>query len=123
MAMLAALGLELVKPALCFKTATLPAAKKHRLRTCAGWIPARIRLADYPQLRSLAWHVQGIDTLTPTEALDIYERNARHLDALRLASAHEQDLLDIAAPGFVEGGYRGQARCLSGPTTSASRMY
>jgi transcriptional regulator with XRE-family HTH domain len=43
-------------------------------------IPVRISLADYPQLKALAWHVQGTDTVSPLEALDIYERNARHLD-------------------------------------------
>lgn len=57
-----------------------------------GWIPARVVLADYPQLRALAWQVHGTDTLTPTEALDIYERNARHLD-LQAMSADEQALL------------------------------
>ena len=35
-----------------------------------GWIPARVVLADYPQLRALAWQVHGTDTLTPTEALE-----------------------------------------------------
>lgn len=57
-----------------------------------GWIPARVPLADYPQLRSLAWQVHGTDTLTPAEALDIYERNARHLD-LQTMSPDEQALL------------------------------
>ncbi|MDR7377196.1 transcriptional regulator with XRE-family HTH domain [Rhodoferax ferrireducens] len=57
-----------------------------------GWIPARVALADYPQLRALAWQVHGTDTLTPMEALDIYERNARHLD-LQAMSADEQALL------------------------------
>ena len=57
-----------------------------------GWIPARVALADYPQLRSLAWQVHGTNTLTPTEALGIYERNARHLD-LQAMSADEQALL------------------------------
>ena len=57
-----------------------------------GWIPARIALADYPQLRALAWQVHGINTLTPTEALGIYERNARHLD-LQAMSTDEQALL------------------------------
>lgn len=57
-----------------------------------GWIPARIALADYPQLKSLAWQVQGMDTLTPIEALDIYERNARHLD-MESMSVSERDLL------------------------------
>ncbi len=45
-----------------------------------GWIPVQIDLADYPQLRSLCWHISGLDTLSPIEALEIYERNARHLD-------------------------------------------
>lgn len=45
-----------------------------------GWIPARIQLSDYPQLKQLAWQVHGTDELTPAEALGIYERNARHLD-------------------------------------------
>jgi len=58
-----------------------------------GWIPARVRLADYPQLRSLAWQVHGTETLTPHEALDIYERTARHLDAQSM-SADEQALWD-----------------------------
>jgi len=44
------------------------------------WIPLRIHLSDFPQLRKLAWQVSGVDTLTPAEALDIYERNWRHLD-------------------------------------------
>jgi len=36
-----------------------------------GWIPARIHLADYPQLKQLAWQVHGTDELTPAEALSI----------------------------------------------------
>ena len=58
----------------------------------AGWIPARVALADYPQLRALAWQVHGTDTLTPAEALGIYERNARHLD-IQAMSAGELALL------------------------------
>ena len=57
-----------------------------------GWLPVRIALADYPQLQTLAWHARGVDSLTPREALDIYERNARHLDEARLSEA-EQALL------------------------------
>jgi transcriptional regulator with XRE-family HTH domain len=59
----------------------------------AGWIPARVALADYPQLRALAWQVHGTDTLTPAEALGIYERNARHLD-MEAMPAHEKALLE-----------------------------
>jgi transcriptional regulator with XRE-family HTH domain len=58
-----------------------------------GWMPARILLADYPQLRLLAWQVHGTDALTPAEALGIYERNARHLDLEALEPA-ERDLIE-----------------------------
>ena len=58
-----------------------------------GWIPARIRLDDYPQPRELAWQVHGTPELTPAEALDIYERNWRHVDAGKL-SEEERDLVD-----------------------------
>lgn len=53
-------------------------------------IPTRIRLEDYPQLRQLAWQVQGTDSLTPLEARDIYERNWRHLDKNKLEDRERQ---------------------------------
>ena len=58
-----------------------------------GWIPARVQLADYPQLKQLAWQVHGVDALTPAEALSIYERNWRHIDLAAL-QPHEQQLVD-----------------------------
>lgn len=66
-----------------------PAAGKAdgRPENLAEWIPVRVRLADYPQLKALAWQVHGIDTLTPIEALGIYERNARHLDMSAMPAA------------------------------------
>ncbi|MDN8616321.1 helix-turn-helix domain-containing protein [Variovorax ginsengisoli] len=80
---LAALGLQL--------TAGLPqqSAEAHR----SGWLPARIRIADYPWLRQLAWQVHGPQELTPREALGIYERNWRHLDPAAL-SDDERDLVE-----------------------------
>ncbi len=70
-----------------------------------GWIPARIRLADYPQLKQLAWQVHGSDELTPGEALGIYERNWRHLDvqALQPRERHLVDALRVAL-GEQRGG-------------------
>ena len=67
-----------------------------------GWIPARVVLADYPQLRALAWQVHGTDTLSPAEALDIYERNTRHLD-LQALPAHAQTLLQALRHAFPNG--------------------
>ena len=66
---------------------------------CEGMIPARIHLADYPQLKKLAWQVQGVDALTPAEALDIYRRNWRHLDVHAL-EPHEQQLVDALQLGL-----------------------
>lgn len=54
--------------------------------------PDMIPLADYPQLRELAWHVQGLDSLTANEAAGIYRRNERHIDPGRLTE-RERDLI------------------------------
>ena len=67
-----------------------------------GWIPARIHLKDYPQLKLLAWQVQGTDTLSPKEALDIYERNWRHLDEQAL-TVYERQLIDALRVAFEAG--------------------
>lgn len=58
-----------------------------------GWIPARIALKDYPQLKQLAWHVQGLDELSPKEALSIYESNWRHIDTQAISQS-ERQLID-----------------------------
>ena len=64
-----------------------------------GWIPARIQLADYPQLKQLAWQVHGTDALTPGEALSIYERNWRHVNVQAL-QPKEQQLIDALRTAF-----------------------
>ena len=66
-----------------------------------GWLPARVRLSDYPQLRALAWHVQGIDELSPREAFSIYQRNARHLEDSKLGPA-ERALIEALQTAFAE---------------------
>jgi transcriptional regulator with XRE-family HTH domain len=65
-----------------------------------GWLPARIRLADYPWLKQLAWQVDGSNELTPREALGIYERNWRHVDTQTLSDA-ERDLVDALRTAFA----------------------
>jgi DNA-binding XRE family transcriptional regulator len=64
-----------------------------------GWIPARIRLADYPELKKLAWHVHGADDLSAREAMDIYERNQRHLDVDAM-TPEELQLLNALRTAF-----------------------
>lgn len=56
-------------------------------------LPAPIRLADYPQLRQLAWHLPGVVELPPETAFSLYERNWRHVDRAHLEPA-EQALID-----------------------------
>ncbi len=57
-----------------------------------GHLPVTIRLSDFPQLAALAWQVPDKSELSPREALDIYERNARFLEPESL-SPEERDLL------------------------------
>lgn len=67
-----------------------------------GWIPARIRLADYPELKKLAWHVRDTEYLSAREALDIYQRNQRHLDTDALTD-EEARLLGALRTAFGQG--------------------
>ena len=59
-------------------------------------LPSTIRLSDYPELKRLAWQIHAVDELTPQEALNIYERNWRHVDAATLAP-HERVLVQQLA--------------------------
>jgi len=68
-----------------------------------GWVPVRIRLADYPQLEKLAWHVRGAEALSAREAMDIYERNQRHLD-LDAMTPGEAQLIDDLRKAFGHAG-------------------
>ena len=63
-------------------------------------LPLRIRPSQYPQLGQLAWQVHGTDELTPREALDIYERNQRHLDIATL-DPRERELLQALQQVFA----------------------
>ena len=56
------------------------------------WLPLKISLSDYPQLRQLSWHITGTEVLTPKEALGIYELNWRHINIKNLEQK-ESDLL------------------------------
>ncbi|HEY0858768.1 MAG TPA: helix-turn-helix domain-containing protein [Albitalea sp.] len=84
---MAALGLEL--------ELSDPAQRRQRA-TAAHMLPQRITLADYPQLQRLAWQLHGVTELSPREALDLYERNWRHVDQ-RALSAHERLLVKMLA--------------------------
>ena len=64
-----------------------PRAPRATLEARATGLPARVRLADYPQLKHLAWQLQGVTELSPGDALSLYERNWRHIDQATLQPA------------------------------------
>ena len=64
-----------------------------------GKLPVRLSFSDYPQLKELAWHVQGVDELSLVEAHSIYERNKRFLDVENLSDS-EQELIELLGVAF-----------------------
>jgi transcriptional regulator with XRE-family HTH domain len=56
-------------------------------------LPEKIRLSDYPQLKKLAWQLKHTTEVTAEEALDLYERNWRHVERDKL-SAQERQLIE-----------------------------
>lgn len=62
-------------------------------------LPQEISLSKYKQLKRLAWQLKKTKTLSPQEALDIYERNWRHLDVESL-DAQEKELIELLLASF-----------------------
>jgi len=92
MSIIAALGLDI----------ELLEARPGSASEAAAKLPAKIRLADYPQLRRLAWQRKRVDEITPTEALALYERNWRHVDS-RALKARERELVKLLADALGGG--------------------
>ena len=67
----------------------------------AEYIPIRIKVEKYPQLKKLAWQVKAGAELTPMEAYGIYERNARHINQEAL-EIEERQLIDALSVGLGE---------------------
>lgn len=64
-----------------------------------GWLPARIRFSDYPQLKQLAWQVRGTNELKPAEAFGFYVRNLSHI-VFPTLEARERNLIDALRLAF-----------------------
>lgn len=65
-------------------------------------LPERVRLAEFPQLKALAWQLHDVDELSPEDALNLYERNWRHVDPARMEPA-ERALLQALVDGLGGG--------------------
>lgn len=62
-------------------------------------LPERIRIADFTELAKLAWQMKQSAELTPAEAWNVYERNARLLDESQL-SDRERRLFEMLRREF-----------------------
>ena len=65
-------------------------------------LPARIRLGEFPELKKIAWQLKGVEELGPREALDLYERNWRHVDTAAL-TPREAGLIEALTQRFGGG--------------------
>ncbi len=63
----------------------------------------RIRLADYPQLKQLAWQLKDTTELSAEEALELYERNWRHVEKKKL-TARERALIKALLARLARAG-------------------
>ena len=62
-------------------------------------LPQKIRLSDYRQLKRLAWQLKGTQEITAEEALDLYERNWRHVH-LKKMEPNERAFLEALLIAF-----------------------
>lgn len=52
-----------------------------------------LKIADFPQLKEIAWNRRGDDVVREDEALALYERNWRFVDQ-RALEVNERNLID-----------------------------
>lgn len=63
-----------------------------------------VRVGDFPQLRAIAWQLRPETELTGIEALELYERNWRHVDQVAMSDAERafvQQLADTHSAGVL----------------------
>jgi hypothetical protein len=62
----------------------------------------QLHIAEYPQLRLIAWNRKDDDLIEEEEALALYERNWRYVDCANLTD-HEQQLIDRLVAQYGNG--------------------
>ena len=65
-------------------------------------LPTSIRIADFAELKKLAWQLEGVESLSPRQALELYERNWRHVDIRSLAPS-ETALIEMLTAALGGG--------------------
>ena len=64
--------------------------------------PAKIRVAEYPQLKRLTWNRPGADTVAERDALALYERHWDLVDVDHMTT-HERSLLQRLMDKYGQG--------------------
>jgi transcriptional regulator with XRE-family HTH domain len=87
--------------ALGLKLITMDPHKKQVPRKSSNQkLPKKIQIEKYKQLKRIAWQLKGSQELTPQEALDLYERNWRHIEFKKMDSMEKKFLeMLLAAVG------------------------
>jgi hypothetical protein len=62
----------------------------------------QVNIADYPQLKLIAWNRKEYEFIEEDEALALYERNWRYVDQAHLTEK-EQQLIDRLVVQFGNG--------------------
>lgn len=78
---------------------TAPEIRGRLAKQARAALPREIRPEEHPGLKKLAWQLRPGTVLTPKEALDLYERNWRHVDVDALDDA-ERALLTLLLEAF-----------------------
>lgn len=58
--------------------------------------PEKVRVGDFPQLQAIAWPLRADTELTGAEALQLYERNWRHVDQEAMSNAERALVQQLA---------------------------
>lgn len=67
------------------------------MRAAADPTPAAtVRIGDYPQLHAIAWQLRADTELTGAEALQLYERNWRHVDQAAMSDEERAFVQQLA---------------------------
>lgn len=76
--------------------------RRHELLDPNSKILKKIRISDYKQLKRLAWQMKDTQEISPKEALDLYERNWKHVDTENMEKK-EKELLRALLTLFGRG--------------------
>jgi transcriptional regulator with XRE-family HTH domain len=60
-------------------------------------LPQKIQLKDFKQLKKLGWQLKSTVVLSPKEALELYERNWRHVDIKSMDAKEKKFLKNLLA--------------------------